>query len=75
MIAYAGAVAPEAIEATGLLSEDRRDVGLQLSIKPQISEGGTVRLAIYLEDSSVAAGSSADNPTLNKRSFQTNVLV
>ena len=54
---------------------DRRDVGLQLSIKPQISEGGMVRLAIYIEDSSVATGSQADNPTLNKRSFQTNVIV
>jgi general secretion pathway protein D len=54
---------------------DRRDVGLQLSIKPQISEGGAVRLAIYIEDSSVATGSAADNPTLNKRSFQTNVIV
>jgi pyruvate dehydrogenase E1 component len=28
MVAYAGAVAPEAIAATGLLAEDRRDVGL-----------------------------------------------
>ncbi len=28
VIAYTGAVAPEAIEAVGLLSEDRRDVGL-----------------------------------------------
>jgi pyruvate dehydrogenase E1 component len=28
IIAYAGAVAPEAIEATGLLGESRRDVGL-----------------------------------------------
>jgi general secretion pathway protein D len=54
---------------------ERHDVGLQLAIKPQISEGGTVRLAIYIEDSSVASGSSADNPVLNKRSFQTNVLV
>ncbi|HEX4597224.1 MAG TPA: type II secretion system secretin GspD [Burkholderiaceae bacterium] len=54
---------------------ERHDVGLQLAIKPQISEGGTVRLALYIEDSSVAAGSSADNPVLNKRSFQTNVLV
>jgi general secretion pathway protein D len=54
---------------------ERHDVGLQLAIKPQISEGGTVRLAIYIEDSSVAAGSSVDNPVLNKRSFQTNVLV
>jgi general secretion pathway protein D len=54
---------------------ERHDVGLQLAIKPQISEGGSVRLAIYIEDSSVASGSSADNPVLNKRSFQTNVLV
>ena len=28
VIAYTGAVAPEAVEAAGLLSEDRRDVGL-----------------------------------------------
>ncbi|MCX5497845.1 transketolase [Kaistia dalseonensis] len=28
VIAYMGAVAPEAIEATGLLAEDRRDIGL-----------------------------------------------
>jgi len=28
VIAYTGAVAPEAIEATGLIAEDRRDVGL-----------------------------------------------
>ena len=28
VIAYAGTVAPEAIEAVGLMSEDRRDVGL-----------------------------------------------
>jgi general secretion pathway protein D len=54
---------------------ERRDVGLQLSVKPQITEGGTVRMAIYIEDSSVAAGTSGDNLVLNKRSFQTNVLV
>jgi len=28
VIAYSGAVAPEAIEAVGLMAEDRRDVGL-----------------------------------------------
>jgi general secretion pathway protein D len=54
---------------------ERRDVGLQLSVKPQISEGGTVRLAIYIEDSSVVAGTSGTDTVLNKRSFQTNVLV
>jgi general secretion pathway protein D len=54
---------------------ERRDVGLQLSIKPQISEGGMVRLAIYVEDSSVAPGTSGNALVLNKRSFQTNVIV
>ncbi|HYA75574.1 MAG TPA: type II secretion system secretin GspD, partial [Burkholderiaceae bacterium] len=29
---------------------ERQDVGLQLRVKPQISEGGSVRLAIYIED-------------------------
>src|SRR5262249_60665344 len=28
VVAYTGAVAPEAIEAVGLMAEDRRDVGL-----------------------------------------------
>jgi pyruvate dehydrogenase E1 component len=28
VVAYAGAIAPEAIEAVGLMAEDRRDVGL-----------------------------------------------
>ena len=28
VVAYAGAVAPEAIQAVGLMAEDRRDVGL-----------------------------------------------
>jgi len=32
---------------------ERKDVGLTLRIKPQISEGGTVRLQIYQEVSSV----------------------
>ena len=28
IVAYSGAIAPEAIEAIGLMAEDRRDVGL-----------------------------------------------
>ena len=34
---------------------DRRDVGLTLKVRPQISEGGTIKLAIYNESSSVVA--------------------
>jgi general secretion pathway protein D len=32
---------------------ERKDVGLTLKVKPQISEGGTVRLQIYQEASAV----------------------
>jgi general secretion pathway protein D len=73
--AYASTGTASASTVNPFQTFERRDVGLQLSIKPQISEGGMVRLAIYVEDSSVAAGTSGDALVLNKRSFQTNVLV
>ncbi|MGZ3183231.1 MAG: type II secretion system secretin GspD [Telluria sp.] len=38
---------------------DRKDVGLTMKIRPQISEGGTIKMAIYHETSSV------DKSTLN----------
>ena len=37
---------------------DRKDVGLTLKIKSQIGEGGTVRMVVYQENSSVVPGSS-----------------
>ncbi len=55
---------------------ERHDIGLQLRVKPQVSEGGSVRLSIYVEDSSVAPGSAAAGElVLNKRSFETSVIV
>lgn len=55
----------------------RQDVGLTLKIKPQISEGGTLRLQIYQESSSVVAStaSNASGPTTTKRSLETTALV
>ena len=55
----------------------RQDVGLTLRIKPQISEGGTVRLQIYQESSSVVASTASNmaGPTTNKRSIETSALV
>lgn len=53
---------------------ERKDVGLTLKFKPQISENGTVRLTIFQEVSSVA-GTSPSGPTTNKRTIETNVLV
>ncbi|MGB9148631.1 MAG: type II secretion system secretin GspD [Burkholderiales bacterium] len=55
---------------------ERKDVGLTLKIKPQVSEGGSVKLQISQEVSSVAPGTSsaANGPTTNKRSFDQTVL-
>ncbi len=56
---------------------ERKDVGLTLRVKPQISENGTVKLQIFQEVSTVQA-SSINSPTgliTNKRSIESNVLV
>jgi len=56
---------------------ERRDVGLTLKVRPQISENGTVKLAIYQEVSSVLASTlnATSGPTTNKRTIESNVLV
>jgi len=55
----------------------REDVGLTLRIRPQISEGGTVKLALYQEVSDIdASASSALNGLVTrKRALETDVLV
>lgn len=56
---------------------ERKDIGLTLRVKPQISQGGTVRMAIYQEtsgiDNTVTTGGAGLATT--KRSLDTNVLV
>jgi general secretion pathway protein D len=56
---------------------ERKDVGLTLKVKPQISENGTVKLTIFQEVSSVQASTvaSPNGPTTNKRTIESNVLV
>ena len=56
---------------------ERKDVGLTLRVKPQISENGTVKMAIFQEVSSVQPGSvnSATGLITNKRSIESHVLV
>ena len=56
---------------------ERKDVGLTLKIKPQVSEGGTIKLDIYQEVSNVAltSVSGASDLVTNKRSIDTKVLV
>jgi len=71
------AISGAATTPTPFQTIERRDVGLTLRIKPQISEGGSVRLQIYQEVSSVD-NTTVTNPggvTTNKRSVESTVLV
>jgi general secretion pathway protein D len=54
---------------------ERKDVGVILKVKPQISEGGSVKLAIYQEVSDVDPKGDPAGLITNKRSLETNVIV
>ncbi len=49
---------------------DRKDVGLVLKVRPQISEGGTIKMSIYHETSSVD-----DTATVKNAGVTTNIRV
>ncbi len=73
----------EAAAGTVLSSIERKDVGINLRITPQISEGGYVKLDVYQEISSVKeppagieeAILTGVGPTTTKRSTKTSVTV
>ena len=56
---------------------ERKDVGLMLKVRPQISENGTVKMAIYQEISKIDRStlSNATGPTTSKRAVESNVVV
>ncbi len=56
---------------------ERQDIGLTLQVKPQISEGGTVKMAIHQETSNIDTTVNTGGAGLatTKRSIDTNVLV
>ncbi|NYE25648.1 type II secretion system secretin GspD [Pigmentiphaga litoralis] len=54
---------------------ERKDVGLTLKVKPQVSEGGTVKMQIYQEVSSVDSATNTAGIITNKRAIESNVLV
>lgn len=65
-----------ATTATPFQTVERKDVGLTLRVKPQISEGGTVRLQIYQEVSSIdTLTTNTAGVVTNKRSIDSTVLV
>ncbi|MGH6645702.1 type II secretion system secretin GspD [Aquabacterium sp.] len=55
---------------------DRKDVGLTLRVRPQVGEGGTVRMTVFQEDSAVKAGAdTGTGPTTTKSSIETTVVI
>jgi general secretion pathway protein D len=54
---------------------ERRDVGITLRVRPQISESGTIKMVIYQEVSSVQEPVSPSGIITNMRAIETNVLV
>ncbi|HEX9450110.1 MAG TPA: type II secretion system secretin GspD [Burkholderiales bacterium] len=69
------ALSGAATTPTPFQTVERRDVGLTLQIKPQISEGGTVRLQIYQEVSSIQDQTNPAGVITNKRAVGSTVLV
>nr|WP_315446911.1 type II secretion system secretin GspD [uncultured Pseudomonas sp.] len=57
----------------------REEVGLKLNVRPQISEGGTVKLDIYQEVSSIderaSSSAKAAGIVTNKRAIDTSILL
>ena len=55
---------------------ERKDVGLTLKIKPQIGEGGVIRMTVFQENSSVVGSTLTNNngPTTNKNSVETTIV-
>ena len=56
---------------------ERKDVGLMLRVRPQISENGSVKLTLYQEVSKVNSNTSANTngPTTSKRAIESSVMV
>ncbi|SMG37431.1 type II secretion system secretin GspD [Paraburkholderia susongensis] len=58
---------------------DRVDIGLTLHVKPQITDGGILKLQLYTEDSAIVNGTNnvttnPSGPEFTKRSIQSTVL-
>ena len=58
---------------------ERKDVGITLRIRPQVGEGGAVRMTLFQESSSLssttAPGTSNAGPSTDKRSIESTVVV
>ena len=66
---------PGTVGVSPFQTVDRQDIGLTLRVKPQISQGGTVKMAIYQETSAITDSSNPAGLITSKRSLDTSVLV
>jgi general secretion pathway protein D len=62
-------------DSTVIQSIERKDVGITLRIKPQISEGNYIKLDIYQEISALSTSTQAADVITTKRSAKTSVVV
>jgi general secretion pathway protein D len=72
---YAQSGGGAGVTPTPFQTIERKDVGLTLKVKPQITEGGTIRLQVFQEVSSVDSQSNTAGIITNKRALQSNVLL
>ena len=55
---------------------ERKDVGLTLKVKPQISDSGTVKLTVFQEVSSIdSSKKTTEGLITNKRSIESNIVI
>jgi general secretion pathway protein D len=54
---------------------ERKDVGIMLKVKPQITEGGTIRLVLYQEVSRIDDVTTQGGVILSKRALESTVVV
>ena len=56
---------------------ERKDIGLMLRVKPQITEGGTVRLVVYQEVSRLdpTVNTNGAGPVISKRVLESSVVI
>ena len=73
--AQTGAATGVAVTPTPFQTIERRDIGLTLRIRPQISEGGHIKLKIYQEVSTVQDRTNAAGIITNKRSIDSMVEI
>jgi len=73
--AQAAATTGGSVSVNPFQTIERKDVGLTLKVKPQVAEGGTVKLQILQEVSSIQDTTNQAGIITNKRSIESTVLV